>query len=95
MELSTDPLDKPFVAPRKGAGYTSYEGCMEGKSLILDKTRIEADHQVEWAMKLNQRLTTSALRKRITTLTELATYSTLVSIFDLRTLELCLPVLES
>jgi hypothetical protein len=36
MELSADPLDKPFAPSKKLAGYNSFEGCMEGRSLLDD-----------------------------------------------------------
>jgi hypothetical protein len=32
LDLDQDPLDKPYVATRKGNGYNTYEGCMEGES---------------------------------------------------------------
>ena len=35
FDFDQDPLDKPYVATRKGNGYNTYEGCMEGESIIL------------------------------------------------------------
>ena len=35
LDLDQDPLDKPYVAARKANGYNTYEGCMEGESIIL------------------------------------------------------------
>jgi hypothetical protein len=35
MDLSADPLDKPYVAGRKATGYNTYEGCMEGRSTLI------------------------------------------------------------
>jgi hypothetical protein len=35
LDLDQDPLDKPYVATRKGNGYNTYEGCMEGESQSL------------------------------------------------------------
>ena len=39
LDLDQDPLDKPYVATRKANGYNTYEGCMEGESIIISPMR--------------------------------------------------------
>jgi hypothetical protein len=35
LDLDADPLDKPYIPAKKVNGYNTYEGCMEGESIMI------------------------------------------------------------